>query len=308
LAPLLFSLFINDLPREIDSGCLMYADDVKNFRKIISPSDGLLLQQDLGRLTAWSVRWGLTLNPSKCRSFTTTLRRAPVRTEYFINATKLENVGEIRDLGITLDTKLTFAPHINNIVSRARRSLGLLFRSFQTGLGRSKFNQSALMCAYFSNVRSTLEYGSVIWTGAADTHTVRIDRVQHKFLIWLLSNTTSGHAASLAYADLLSHFRITSLASRRVQHDLLFTRNILNSKLDSYILLYSISLHAPARSIRTRRLFYVPRPRVNTVKRGLFCRVPHLVNSFLSSVPEADVFADASGTFKARVLTYVASL
>lgn len=68
------------------------------------------------------------------------------------------------------------------------------------------------MCAYYSNVRSVLEYGSVIWAGAADTHTVRIDRVQHKFLIWLLSNTVSGHAVSLEYSDLLKHFRIASLS------------------------------------------------------------------------------------------------
>ena len=61
LAPLLFSLFINDLPREVDSGCLLYADDVKIFRKIVSPADGLLLQEDLNRLTAWSVRWGPVL-------------------------------------------------------------------------------------------------------------------------------------------------------------------------------------------------------------------------------------------------------
>ena len=70
-----------------------------------------------------------------------------------------------------------------------------LIRSFQTGVRRSRFNRSALMCAYFSDVRSILEYGCVIWAGAVDTHTVRIDRVQHKFLIWLLSNT-SGHTTS----------------------------------------------------------------------------------------------------------------
>ena len=307
LAPLLFSLFINDLPREVNSGCLLYADDVKIFRKIVSPSDGLLLQRDLDRLTAWSVRWGLTLNPRKCKSFTITLRRAPVQTEYYINATKLEHVGEIRDLGIMLDTKLTFASHVNNVVSRANRSLGLLFRSFQTGTSGSKFNRNALMCAYVSNVRSILEYGSVIWAGAAETHTVRIDRVQHKFLIWLLSYTNSGHSRSLEYSDLLNHFQILSLASRRVQHDLLFIRNVVNSRIDSDILLRNFSLHAPTRSIRTQRLFYVPRPRVNTVKRGLFIRVPNLVNSFLGSVPEADFFADDFSTFKTRVVTYVAS-
>ena len=305
LAPLLFSLFINDLPREVDSGCLLYADDVKIFRKIVSPSDGLLLQKDLSRLTAWSVRWGLTLNPSKCKSFTITLRRAPVQTPYFIDATKLEHVGEIRDLGITLDTKLTFAAHVGNIVSRANRSLGLLFRSFQTGTRRSKFNRNALVCAYFSNVRSILECGSVIWAGAAETHTVRIDRVQHKFLIWLISNTASGQATSLAYNDLLNHFHLPSLASRRVQHDLLFIRSLFNAKLDSHILLRSFYLHAPTRSIRTLRLFYEPRPRVNTVKRGLFIRVPQLVNSFLRKVPQADLFADAAGTFKTHVLNYI---
>ena len=206
-----------------------------------------------------------------------------------------------------LDTKLTFASHVNNVVSRANRSLGLLFRSFQTSTSGSKFNRNALMCAYVSNVRSILEYGSVIWAGAAETHTVRIYRIQHKFLIWLLSYTNSGHSRSLEYSDLLNHFQISSLASRRVQHDLLFIRNVVNSRIDSDILLQNFSLHAPTRSICTQRLVYVPRPRVNTVKRGLFIRVPNLVNSFLGSVPEADFFADDFSTFKTRVVTYVAS-
>ena len=64
-----------------------------------------------------------------------TLRRAPVQTKYFIDSVELERVSEIRDLGVTVDTKLTFAPHVSNIVSRANRALGLLTRSFQAGIG-----------------------------------------------------------------------------------------------------------------------------------------------------------------------------
>ena len=194
------------------------------------------------------------------------------------------------------------------VVSKANRSLGLLIRSFQTGRTGTKFDTSALLCAYFSNVRSILEYGSVIWAGAADTHTVRIDRVQHKFLMWLLMNTSSGTATSLAYDALLRHFQLPSLSSRRAQHDLMFLRNLFNSRHDSGHLLSCFSLHAPTRSIRTQRLFYEFCPRVNTVKRGLFLRVPHLANLFLRSVPEADFFADATGTFKSHVLKYISSV
>ena len=123
MAPLIFSLFINDLPSVIHSSCLLYADDVKIYRKITSPSDGHELQEDLSRLAAWSVTWGLTLNPSKCKAFTMTLRRAPVQMKYFIHGTELENVTEIRDLGVIIDTKLTFAAHVNNIVRKGNRAL-----------------------------------------------------------------------------------------------------------------------------------------------------------------------------------------
>ena len=210
LAPLLFSIFINELPSNIKSCCLMYADDVKIFRKITSPADGLLLQRDINQLTEWSVRWGLTLNPAKCKSFTMTLRRAPVQTKYFIDSVELERVSEIRDLGVTVDAKLTFAPHVSNIVSRANRALGLLTRSFQAGIGTPKYNRSAILAVYFANVRAVLEYCSVVWAGAANSHTVRVDRVQHKFLIWLLAHSPSGYANSLSSDDLLDHFRMSS--------------------------------------------------------------------------------------------------
>ena len=283
----------------------MYADDVKIFRKITSPSDSQEIQRDLDRLTAWSACWGLSLNPSKCKSFTMTLRRAPVQITYNIGGTVLEHVDQIRDLGIIIDSKLTFAQHVDHAVKRANRALGLLMRSFQTGARPGKFRTSAVLTACFANVRSILEYGSVIWAGAAETHTARIDRVQHKFLMWLLSYTLSGYAPSLSYENLLHHFRLPSLSSRRMQHDIIFIRNIFRLNFDCADLLASFALHIPTRSTRAYKLFNEPRARVNTIQSSLFCRLPRVANSFLNKCNRVDVFNDTFHAFKRAVIRYV---
>ena len=181
-------------------------------------------------------------------------------------------------------------------------------RSFQTGVRPGKFRTSAILTAYFANVRSILEYGSVIWTGAAETHTVRIDRIQHKFLIWLLSHSLSGYSPSISYENLLHHFRLPALSSRRMQHDIIFIRNIFRLEIDSADLLASFSLHIPTRSTRTYTLFSEPRARVNTVQSGLFCRLPRVANAFLSHCSRADIFNDTLWSFKRMVTRYVNDL
>ena len=194
------------------------------------------------------------------------------------------------------------------VVKRANRALGLLMRSLKTGVRPGMFRTSAIMTAYFANVRPLLEYGSVIWTGAAETHTARIDRVQHKFIMWLLSHTSSGYAPSLSYENLLYHFRLPSLKSRRMQHDVIFIRNIFKLKIDSADFLASFALHIPSRSTRAYRLFNEPRARVNTVQSSLFCRLPRVANAFLNHCGRADIFSDTFCAFKRIVIRYVNEL
>ena len=181
-------------------------------------------------------------------------------------------------------------------------------RCFQTGSRPQKFRTSSVLTAYFANVRSILEYGSVIWTGAAKTNTVRVDRVQHKFLMWLLSHTSSGRSPSLSYEILLRHFRLPSLNSRRTQHDIIFIRNIFRNKIDSSELLAAFSLHSPTRSTRTTRLFSEPRARVGTVQTGMFCRLPRAANAFFNHTTDADLFNDTFCAFKRYVVSYVNQL
>ena len=132
--------------------------------------------------------------------------------------------------------------------------------------------------------------------------------MQHKFLMWLLTHTDSGHSQSLSYSDLLHHLKIPSLASRRVQHDLLFLRNIIRGEVDCPVLLESFPLHVPSRSTRTVSVFTVPRARVRTVDSGMFCRVPKVMNTYLSSASNPEVFYEGLAVFRARVIRYVLNL
>ena len=67
LGPVLFTLFVNDIPSMVSSPTFMFADDTKIFRCVGSNDDHSALQNDLNLLYEWSVRWQLNFNISKCK-------------------------------------------------------------------------------------------------------------------------------------------------------------------------------------------------------------------------------------------------
>ena len=68
LGPLLFLVYINDMPETImhSSETRLLADDTILFRTINGTMDSQLLQEDLTALENWENRWQMSFNPSKC--------------------------------------------------------------------------------------------------------------------------------------------------------------------------------------------------------------------------------------------------
>ena len=62
LGPLLFILYVNDIPDLVNSKVKMFADDIKIYTQITSFSDALSLQNDLDRLCEWAREWLLQFN------------------------------------------------------------------------------------------------------------------------------------------------------------------------------------------------------------------------------------------------------
>ena len=168
------------------------------------------------------------------------------------------------------------------------------------------FEHKAIMSVFNAHVRSVLQYGSVVWSGAAVTHLARLERLQHRFLMWLAAKTQK-RCPSLEYHALLQHFNTDSIKARFVHTDIMFLYSVLHHRIDSAHLVSMFGLNVPGRRNRRTGLFHVPFGRVNTVKNSLAARIPLTCNEFLIHSPSAD-FYHPSASFRSEALMYARTL
>ena len=129
LGSILFLLYINDLPDNVQSQVRLFADDTAVYLTINHPCDASLIQKDLDQLQRWEVKWEMEFNPSKCQVLHITRARAPIKTSYTMHNQTLNSVSASRYLGVDLSTNMNFNTHINRITSNANKSLGFIKRN-----------------------------------------------------------------------------------------------------------------------------------------------------------------------------------
>ncbi len=89
----------------------MFADDTKVFRVIKDESDTEALQDDLNTLHNWSSTWLLKFHPQKCKYMRISRKKENEYQRYNFDSHVLEKVDHEKDIGITLDERLTFELH-----------------------------------------------------------------------------------------------------------------------------------------------------------------------------------------------------
>ncbi len=127
LGPLLFLLYINDLPMSTcNSSTRLFADDSLLYRAVKTPGDCRLFQQDLDAFQQWERTWQMHFHPDKCKILRFTRAHSPIHYTYTLHDTQLESVQSHKYLGVHLSTNLKFNTHIDFICSKANRTLGFL--------------------------------------------------------------------------------------------------------------------------------------------------------------------------------------
>ena len=104
LGPVLFLIFINDLPDNIRSSVRLFADDCVLYKNIKTPTDCQILQDDLNSLGQWETDWQMKFNVAKCHSMRVT-QHLPSNQKHFnysLHQQTLEQVESAKYLGITI--------------------------------------------------------------------------------------------------------------------------------------------------------------------------------------------------------------
>lgn len=293
LGPLLFNIFVNDISScFIHSKILLYADDMKIMYPVNSFESTLHLQEDLHRFETYCDNNKLNLNVSKCYVCTYTRKPNPFIFDYKLRNLNLTRVHSIRDLGVIFDSKLTFKDHINSTIKKAFKSLSFMLRM------SSDFSSiKTFKILYCSFVRSHLEYASQVWNPTYETYTMRIERLQGRFLRYLQFRSK---CYIPNYIRRCQKFHILPLQERRRIADLAYLLNIANGLVDCPELLERIGLRIPYVSSRRPFSLHIPVAKTKYTQNCFLMRAGQSFNE-ASVQHNLDLFNTRSNKLK-RVL------
>ncbi|CAF1046149.1 unnamed protein product [Didymodactylos carnosus] len=112
LGPLLFLIYIDDLPLSVRSTCKLFADDVSLYITATDITTAVkVMNQDLAGIAAWSVKWVLFLNVKKCAGMVFTLDPLATVPLLVINNIQLDYVDKHTHLGLILAPSLSWKEH-----------------------------------------------------------------------------------------------------------------------------------------------------------------------------------------------------
>jgi hypothetical protein len=279
LGPILFIIYINDLPDILspETLCAIFADDTKIYRRIQNNNDIIQLQNDIDNVAEWGTKWGLTFNTKKTVHLPITYTPT-IDSAYKMEDAAIRQEDTMGDLGITVSSNLRWTQHINQIITKAHQRLGLIIRT----LGYDA-PQKAKQNAYVAMVRSVLEYGSSIWSPVDKDTLKRIEKIQRKATNFITNNPYITKPNYKTYKERLLETNLLPLSYRREINDLaLLCKSMAHDsplEIEDYIKFNTREEGARTRLVTQAQTFTIPKTK--TTQTGTFypIRVARLWNS-----------------------------
>ena len=199
LGPLLFLIYINDLPFALRrTKVTMYADDTSISYSSKSVSDLCnAINSDLQNLSSWLQGNKLSLNVAKTQSMilgtVPNFRRLDSNDSnsfplFQINGDEIESTGNIKYLGVQIDPSLNWKEQINIAIGKISRGIGML------KYAKRYLSLQTIQRMYFSIVESHFRYCCSVWGCAGDTALRKLQKLQNR-AARVVTNSPFDHAS-----------------------------------------------------------------------------------------------------------------
>ena len=194
LGPLLFLIFINDLPLNTKMKTILFADDTTF--QLTTNSDKLipLLNEELEKARIWFENNKLTLHPDKTKVMLTNYKQ---KAKVVLNNTELERIGKdettksFKFVGIHVDEDLDWSHHVRHIANKIRK---IKFSLSRLNNFMPKLQKGMVYNALF---KPHIEYGIEVWGGAKPSILKPLKIMQNQCLRFVCSKKRKSHTNPL---------------------------------------------------------------------------------------------------------------
>ena len=263
LGPLLFVLYINDLPLHISDkrvNCNLFADDTsmhvagKNTSEI-----SVCLQKSLDEVGDWCQNNHMILHPGKTKSMLITTRQkhqlCPQPLQLNLNSQSIEQVKERKFLGLNVDQQLSWETHINEVCKKISKNVYLLSQL------RHVTDMHARKMFFYAHIKSHIDYVSTVWDGSREVHINSLNSY-YKRAIKLIDSSP------ISTAEKMQNLNILGLHEQLIYNKCILLHKIFNGNAPEY-LTTPFEMQAANQRQSRNNIVALPLPRIDLYKSSL---------------------------------------
>ena len=284
LGPLLFLVYINDLPNSLDQGISrMYADDTSISVAVSHiPDLDLLLNNELRNVDAWLKTNKLSLNTAKTE-FMTIGSRQKLSTQkrhtfnIHIQGKEIKKVHHTKSLGVHLDENLSWREHITDVSKKVSSGIGALKRT------RSIIDLDTANKIYQALIEPYFDYCSLVWDSLGTNLAEKLQKLQNR-----AARVVSGLSLEEPSQNILDLLGWDKLHIRRTKQKAKLMFKTTKKMVPSYLHSIFSTSKTQYKTRDSENKLALPKPRTNYLKNSLAYSGAKLWNSLPSDLRKAD--------------------
>ena len=162
LGPLLFLIYINDLPNELKSNAKLFADDTSLFTIVKDKTESANIpSNDLSEISKWAYDWKMLFNPDPCKPAQEVVSSRKNKTQRHpaisLNNIQVERTSYQKHLGLLLDEKLNFKQHVDSAILKMNKGIPVIKKL------RHSLPRKSLLTIYKAFLQPLVDYGDIIY-------------------------------------------------------------------------------------------------------------------------------------------------